>query len=232
MHPYEISVLDESYLFFSLSLDGDASEYVHIGERCVFLLPSVIADFRVTGYEKNGKPLYDYYSAAVCAAAYLIRKRGLPLSEITFETPKGILEIFCTGSGSLSLKINKCKLLLSNHIEICGCVPNAFDADLGGVFRVVSIPFDAEIGKALAPRLVSAALPLPEAVILSTLRDNGLFIKVYSDHNPTPPSKLLCCAAAAFTTGRGGAEFSLENGSMAMVSFSTVEISLKPIFHD
>ena len=232
MHPYEISILDESYLLFSLPNDSKIPECARIGERCVFLLPSVSADFRITGCGKGGKPFFDYYSAAVCAAAYLTVKCGLPLTEINFETPNENLEIFCTGSGSFSVKINKCKLLFSNHIEICGCVPDVFEVDTGGAFRVASVPSDAKFSESLAPRLAGAALPLPQAVILSTLRDNELSIKAYADYNPTPPSTLLCYAAAAYKEGRGTSRLSLGNGAAATVGFSSVEISLKPVLSD
>ena len=230
MHPYEISVLDESYLLFSLPYGGNESDYARVGERCVFLVPSVNADFRITGLGKGGKPLYDYYSATVCAAAYLTVKCGLPLTEISFETPNGNLEILCTGSGSFSVKMNECKLLFSNHIEICGFVPDVAEVETGGIFRVASVPSDAKFSEALAPRLAGAAFPLPQAVILSTLRDNELSIKAYADYNPTPPSTLLCYAAAAYKEGRGTARLSLGNGALATVGFSSVEITLKPIF--
>lgn len=232
MHPYEISVLDESYLLFSLPCGANVSEYARVGERSVFLLPSVNADFRIMGFGKGGKPLYDYYSAAVCAAAYLAVKCGLPLAEINLETPNGNLEILCTGSDSFSVKINKCKLLFSNHIEICGCIPDVAEVETGGMFRVASVPFCAKFSEALAPRLAGAAFPLPQAVILSTLRDNELFIKAYADYNPIPPSTILCYAAAAYKEGRGATRLSLGNGAAATVGFSSVEISLKPVLSD
>ena len=232
MHPYKISVLGESYLFFSLPFGREVSEYARVGERCVFLLPSASADFRVFGYEKNGKPLYDYYAAAVCAAAHLTIECGLPLSEFSFETPKGILKIIYTGNGYFNFGIDKCKLLLSNHIEICGCTQDVFEVDTGGIFRVVPFAFDEGVGEALLSRIAGAAFPLPQAVILSTLYENTLSIKTYADYNPTPPSSLLCFVAAAFAVGRVGAKKVLGKDLIARVGFSSVEISLKPILYD
>ena len=121
MIPYETSVLGDRFLFFSLQSDEEIKKAVSFDKRCVILLPSLDADFKIVGYEKGGVPLCDCYSAAVCAAVHLVKKRGLPLPEISFQTPNGILQILCTGGGEFSVYVDKCKLLLSKSIEICGC---------------------------------------------------------------------------------------------------------------
>ncbi len=236
MHPYEISVLDDRFLFFSLPSERDFSGEAAAVRRCVILLPSLDADFRVIGYEKGGKPLYDYYSAALCAAAHLTSKQGLPLSEIVFEIPTGFLKIACTGGGLFSVDVNKCKLMLPKNVEICGCEADVCDVLAQGLFRVMTVCDAARFDKKVLSRLSSAVLPLPSAVVLSSLENERLSVRTYTDYNPTPPSSLLAYAAAAYRAWEekrlsfSCAMLPFENSSFCRVRYSTVEMTVKPTF--
>ena len=183
MIPYEISVLGDRFLFFSLPSDEEIKNVVSFDKRCVILLPSLDADFKIVGYEKGGAPLCDYYSAAICAAVHLVKKRGLPLSEISFQTPKGILQILCTGGGMFGVLVNKCKLLLSKDVEICGCEPDVCDVEVHGKFRVMRLCEVDGFEKKNLKRLASVALPLPCAVVLSSMENGKLRVRTYTDYN-------------------------------------------------
>ena len=234
--PYEISVLGDKFLFFSLCSDAEISKAVSCGARCVILLPSLVADFRVVGYERQGNPLYDYYSAAVCAAVHLTRIRGLPLDEISFETPQGILEILCTGDGSFTVNIDKCKLLLSKNITICDCYTDVADIYVSAICRVMRLCDVARFDKKALRRLASAVLPLPCAVVLSSADKDVLRVRTYTDYNPAPPSSVLMYAAAAYNELVWsdfeflGKVFSLGKRSYCKVSKSFVCMTVMPTF--
>ena len=234
--PYEISVLGDRFLFFSLPSESEIPKAVPGGKRCVILLPSLDADFRIVGYEKCGKPLCDYYSAAVCAAAHLTKIRGLPLPEISFETPRGILEIICTDDGFFSVNVDKCKVLLSKNITICDCYTDVADIDVHATCRVMRLCDAARFDKKALKRLSSALLPLPHSVVLSSFDRDTLHVRTYTDYNPTPPSSILMYAAAAYNEWFfsnckiSGKIFSFEKLSFCTVSYSAVCMTVKPNF--
>ena len=236
MIPYEISVLGDRFLLFSLPSDKEIPSAQAFGERCVILLPSLVADFRVVAYEKCGKPLADYYSAAVCASAHLTVTRGLPLPEISFETPNGNLEILCTGSGLFSVNVEKCKLSSSKNIEICGCEVDICNVFVQGKFCVMRI-FDASRFDEKTLRcLVSANLPLPSAVILTSGKNDVLRMQAYSEYNPTPPSSVLTHAAAAYAEcssieqKNAGNPIAFSDLCSCRVRYSSVFMTVKAIF--
>ena len=137
MKPEKISVMDEA--FFLYSLTGDEG-YDEVRDGAVILLPSLSADFLVRTANKCGVLPTDYYAAAVSAAAFLIMRRGLPLSEIFFETPHGNLEICCTGRGFFTLTVPKCKLLSRGSQEIMGCEVPVAEVITGAKYKVIHTP--------------------------------------------------------------------------------------------
>ena len=236
MIPYEISVLGDRFLFYSLPSDDEAAKVLELGVRCIILLPSLDADFRIVGCEMGGKPLCDYYSAAVCAAAHLTLKQGLPLSEIGFETPQGFLKIFCTGDGLFHVAVDKCKLLLSKSIEICGCESDVYTVLAHGMFCVMRICDVTRFDKKALRRLASVSLPLPSAVVLTSMKNSTLSVRTYADYNQSPPSSVLEYAAAAFCEC-ASAEAKFECGkilfgdySSCQVKYSSVFMTVKPAF--
>ena len=236
MHPYEINVLGDSFLFFSFESEKRLDEALVLGKRCVILLPSLLADFRVIGYESNKKELYDYYSAAICAAAHLTEKRGLPLSDLSFETPNGIIEIFHTGVGLFTVNINKCKVLLSKSVELCACRLDACDVFVNGIFRVVGASSAKRFDDKLLPRLAGADFPLPCAAVVCSSERGRISLKRYSDYNPTPPSSVLTYAAAAYKEyaflrrKESDAYFCFDDGSSCHVSRRGIEMTVKAKF--
>lgn len=236
MHPYEISVLGEDFLFFSLTSESEADAALKFSKRSAILLPSLNADFRIAGYYEKGKPLCDYYSAALCAAVHLVKKRGLPLSDITFETPNGNLEILCTGDGIFTVSVDKCKLLLSNSIPLAGCMLDIKDVFSKSVFRVVRVGDVLRFDKKMLPRIASSQLPMPCSVVLYSSDGRRICVRSYADYNPAPPSSILINAAVAYSEyldfGAGCVKsvLHLDDSSFCRVSYSCVEVSVKPTF--
>ena len=129
MNPSRISLGSESFLLFPSACRTETVDEIinrYIEENLVFILPSIEEDFKIAAF-KNKKPLIEYYSSAICAAHYLIEKMGLPLSEITFETPNGKIEIFNTGACKFTASIDRCKFLFAKEEEFQGCYIECVD---------------------------------------------------------------------------------------------------------
>lgn len=81
--------------------------------RCdtVFLLPDSEADaFAFSAREDISRA--SNAAIAYAAALFIIRVRGLPLSEISVRTPTGVYEIRCVGNdGKYGILMPKCKIL-------------------------------------------------------------------------------------------------------------------------
>ena len=138
MNPSRICLGDEGFLIFpsGIKMERDRIFREYKDEISVFILPSLKEDFKIEAY-KNSKPLIEYYTSAVSAAFYLINVMGLPLPEISFETPKGIVEIINTDPGTFSFKAEKCKLLFSKSEEVRGCLIECFEFLFINKFRVL-----------------------------------------------------------------------------------------------
>lgn len=138
MNPSKIRLCDESFVVFPSSIKTERNRIFreYKDEIAVFILPSLKEDFKIEAY-KNSKPLIEYYTSAVSAAFYLIDIMGLPLPEISFETPKGRVEIINTDPGVFSFKAEKCKLLFSKSEEVRGCSIEFFDFLFLKNFRVL-----------------------------------------------------------------------------------------------
>jgi len=119
----KITVCTEKYELFSVENRDEAFEILkkELSYKSIFLMPGDSSDFKLLAYDLNKEELSEYYTSALCAAAFLINKRGLPFSEVDFETPEGKIEIFYTDADKFSVKITKCKQLLSYSTEIFGC---------------------------------------------------------------------------------------------------------------
>ena len=112
MTSYIINVLGERLLLVSLSENECVSpSLLEKGMSLVLLYPGLGYDFFVKAYDKSGAERASYSSSIIAAAAFLLFKRGLPLLELTFETPVGRFDVFNTGQGELKIKTPKCKLL-------------------------------------------------------------------------------------------------------------------------
>lgn len=123
MNPSRIALGEESYLVFSSSSLSESIETVkrkYKEDNLVFILPSLKEDFKIEAY-KGEKTQIEYISSSICAACFLIESQGLPLSEISFESPNGKIQIIRTGAGLYELALNKCKQLFTKTIELCGC---------------------------------------------------------------------------------------------------------------
>lgn len=232
----KIDLLGDTFEIFSLSSEEEIDGKFKEGgeEMRVFLLPSLTADFALRVYDKSQKEHREYHAAALIAAAFLIRKRGLPLSDIVFEAPCGKIKVFCTGEGVLRITIDKCKQLLSAQDERTGCDVKYNDLFVTKRIRALHAE-DASLFR--LSRLSEFAMldtEFPSAVLLSSQEEGTL--KMYScrGYSEDFTSSLLLWCCAAFnerTVSRNSlSKFQIPEYSAALeASASSVTVEIEPI---
>ena len=230
---YRTSILGDDFFLFSqenffgpsCTLFGDA--------MTVGLLPSITADFSLIGYTKLGKPLSDYRAAAISAAAFLVLKRGLPLSEILFETPGGNIEVFYTGGRIFEVSTPKCKQIITNKIEVMGCVVEYADFCTDALFRVIRTDNIDNFDLKIIPRFASVGEKTPSSVILYSVKDSKIDMRTYSEFNPSPPSAITCFGIASYAAffKTCASQFAF-GGAICRLDYGGARISLKPEIYE
>jgi len=189
MNHYEINLLGDKYSLISPMGNETPCEC----DICV--LPSLVADFAINTRRKP----HDYYAAALCVAAFFSDIRGLPLSDISLETPKGIIEVFNTGHGRHTVLLEKCKQLLTYTDFVLGCDVEYSDVYLAGAVVRVLLTEDISLVSENALReLAMRSQKIPDAVVAYSNGTCGITLSSASTPSDTPPSMALICAAAAY----------------------------------
>ena len=86
-------------------------------------MPSLKSDISVRAFRHDGKERYRYESSALAAATFLLLVRGLPLDEISVETPMGDFYVnFTENGGKCGIILRKCKILCTNKAILLGGV--------------------------------------------------------------------------------------------------------------
>ncbi len=232
MNPVKIRVMDDDFLVFSLAENAERMEKLNgfEFEYAVFLSPSMDADYYIEAYSKKKKTLSDHYAAAVSAAAFLVLKRGLPLSEISFETASGFIDVFCTGSGLFTVSIQKCKHLYTKTLDVMGCDIRYIDILAGNPCRVINTKNIENFDVSCLPRFVTADENFPAAVVLSSNNGGEVDIVAYTDFNFSAPPRLSLFAAAAYSekySYGSGINFSYKT-STCRIGYSSVTVTTRP----
>ena len=232
MNPVRIKVMSDDFLVFSLPCGVLQTEFLnkYDFEYAVIISPSVEADFHISTYSKGKRLIIDNYAAAISAAAFLVLKRGLPLSEISFETPSGIVNIFCTGDSMFKVLITECKELCTKSKEILGCEIEYTDVLLWDTVRVVKAKNIEAFDVSALPVFLLAGGKLPDSVVLSSKRDKKLSVIAYNKFNPAPLTTLHSFAAAAYLEKTPYKEkiFFEDNVSYCIKDYSTLTVATKP----
>lgn len=233
MNPINIKVLSDEFLVFSLScgafdiaaLDDYKFDYA------VILSPSIAADFYIKVYTKTKDLIKDNYAAAISAAAFLVLERGLPLTEISFETNSGIIDVFYTDLDVFSVSILKCKELCTKTTESLGCEMNYTDVTISGTVRALESKDSESFDLSVLSDFLHAGERFPDAVILTSMRDKKLSVYIYNEYNPAPLTTLHSYAVAAFLQKTAYREkiFFGDNISYFTKEYSTVTVATKPI---
>ena len=225
----KISTIGQVYTVYSRKYDEDLPQ--PFSEPAVLLSPSLSADFAVSGIKNAKTTTADPYTSAICSAAYLNMKSGLPLSEITFETESGNVEIFNTGVGQYLITLNKCKHLSEKTMHVGGSDIEFSDVLCGSVCRIAFVNEDAVVRPELARILTLASDRIPSAVVFATAPNSCGEIsrlRSYFEHSAAPPSRAAICAVAAYAAYIcGTSRFStvrFPSGVIADTSFSSVTL--------
>lgn len=232
----KIDLLGDAFEVFSLGCDEKTPEDMKINAEnvCVFLTPSLAADFSLKAYSSAKEEYCDYYAAALIAAAFLVVKRGLPLSDIVFETPRGNITVFHTGSGKFKIRVEKCKLLFSSKLELSGCEIKYDDIFISEKIRAVHTDDMALFKTEKLCEFVVSDSPFPSAVILSMAKGQKLDVRSYRDFSVTFISNFLLWCGGAYNekmkAGSAPRKFvSEEYGSVFEPAASAVVAEVQPI---
>lgn len=114
-----IVFLGESFDVFSFNeKQEDITKFLDKRDKnvkAVFLYPSEKADVSIESYLSNGEKFYGYELSSIAASIFITEVRGLPLDEVSVETPCGIFEIKRVGSLlKYGIVLEKCKLIYTN----------------------------------------------------------------------------------------------------------------------
>lgn len=229
MKPYKITVMGEDFLLFSQENSRGLCDVQCDLSNVIGLLPSIAADFSLIGYTKRKKTLSDYRAAAISAAAFLIIERGLPLTELLFETPLGNIEVFYTDSGLFEIRTQKCKHIITNSVEVMGCNTVCTDICSDSLFRVIYTENIKNFDLNILSRLVSIGERTPSAVVLYSAKDSEIDFRSYTDYNPSPPSAVSLFAAVSYAEflRNHASEFRFGT-SFCRLAYGGATVSLKP----
>ena len=102
----------------------------------MFILPSLLADLSVVMYNSECKRVSVSYGAAVAAAAFLVKFRGLPLDTVEVEMDKGIESVNFCKAGNISILLPKCKQLLEKS--------RIFQGEIKKTVKIISVKSHAK----------------------------------------------------------------------------------------
>ena len=230
----KIALCTEDYELFSVESMAEALEIIEKGLCCksIFLMPGNSADFMLAAFCANKEEAAEYYTSALCAAAFLITKRGLPLSELVFETPEGEIEIFHTDTDKFSVKIPKCKQMLSFSTELFGSDIKGRDLVVKKRFRALHADDISVFSDDVLKRLVILDEPLPCGVLVSSSSNGNLAVRYYCGFSFEAVSPLLLYSAAAFNeriiSGKAVLDTTVENEG---ISFAAEAFSVTVTAH-
>ncbi len=232
----KIDLLGDVFELFSLGNEEEIDQKIKACREGAYVLlaPSLTADFKLRMYTKNEEKSREYYAAALIAAAFLIKKRGLPLSDILFETPCGNIEVFYTGRGALKIEVDKCKHLLSSQTVCAGCVAKYNDFFITKRIRAVHTDDISLFSKSNLPEFAICDLEFPVSVILSSNEEREVKMHPYSDFCGEFTSNLLLWCCAAFNERMlyhsSASKFQVsEYGAILEVTPSSVTVEIEPI---
>jgi len=106
---FPVASMPDNYLDYIDSRDSRVS--------LAFLLPSLCADIGVKSFFCTGELRANYAASALAAVGFLVCVRGLPLDEVTVETPSGIFEVMKDfATEEFGVLLPKCKILCTKSL--------------------------------------------------------------------------------------------------------------------
>ncbi len=197
MQPYRTRILGDEFSVYS-SLEKDEINLKEQNTNTVIINPSLSRDFEITAYDRAGKISRDVIAPTISAAMFLMKKRGLPLTEFSFETAGANLDVFYTDNNAFIIKPQKCKLLYTNSISLKGCDTVYRDIELSGTFRAISVENVRGFDRELLPLLILSGETVPSSTLASSFCNGELSVCSFSDFSSSGFYEVSTCVVAAY----------------------------------
>lgn len=222
------SVLGENFLLFSQQNFRGPCCAATESATTLGILPSIAADFSLIGYTECAKALSDYYAAAASAAAFLVKKRGLPLSEILFETPVGNVFVTTLNDGFFEILIPKCKYMITKTVDLMGCEVTYSDFQLDGRYRIIYTSDILSFDLDLLRLLTTCGDKVPFLSIVYSLAGNRIQMNSYTARDSSPSSLSLISAVTCAAFYKSGITEFFYSDAVSRFTCDGVVIRVRP----
>ncbi len=231
MKPYRIKLLDDEFCVFSSACVKNEVPKDE-GANTVIINSSLACDFALEVCDKLGNPSSDVIAASISATLFLREKRGLPLTEFSYETRHGNVEVFYTGHTSFLVKPPKCKLSYTNKTTLLGCETLYNDIDVGICARAISVENLEKFDKETLKLLVFSEKMTPSVTLASSYLSGYLSYLCYSDFSRQRVSELSLCTLAAYneyvaSRGKNRSFFASDGKLLIDINTSLIGITLR-----
>lgn len=183
-------------------------DYIDIRDKfsyTVFILPSLKADVSLVMYNSIMKRIKPSYGAALSAAAFLVKYRGLPLDEIDVDVDGEVIKVvFSEKNDKFSVTLPKCKQLLEKSRVFAGNIEKTITlVSFKNIDTSIAIIDASDIDAISSDTLSLIYTSTPEADIAAALEVDDEEWKITAESpNGEPDSVLISCAAAFYKHGK------------------------------
>ncbi len=167
-------------------------------------MPSLKSDISIRAFSCCGRERAHYAAPALAAACFILVVRGLPLDELSVETPVGKFEVlYSKKEEKCGILLPECKLLCSNKAAICSATELFFSEVLtdSGIVRVFECDDCTRFSNESLARLsIGDDGENISASVAFSCHNGSLSLKV---HSVNPSSEGIPCSAvlAALCSG-------------------------------
>ena len=207
MEYFTLSMIDNDFTVIPLTEPNEEKMAESISKstrKTLFIYPSLSSDFAIRGFSNTGKSELDTLSLAFAAAKFFIEKRGLPLSDFTFETERGIVEVFHTPSGFYRAKAPCSFKILARQREVFGCDVTSYDLYSDFFVRAVRVDKFEGADRERFYSFFKLNEPLPDAVLFFSQEQGKVRFESIKRNGETGPSDLQLSALLASLIYRRG----------------------------
>ena len=167
-------------------------------ESIVLLTPSLTADFSVECYNKDGTVRDEIYLPCVAGYDFLLRKRGLPLDTIEFETPRGMITAERDRYGFCKIRLPKCKQIYTKTIVFFGCNIKFADVFSDVFARVIYCENLELFDRNTIRALMLKQEPVPSIVVVVSTHVGEITLDTYDGHRDGKIPDVLSAIASIY----------------------------------
>lgn len=198
MQPYRIKILGDEFSVYSSLDENDGINLKEQNTSTVIINPSLSRDFEVRAYDKHGKLSCDVIAPVIAGVTFLSKKRGLPLTEFSFEAFGKNLDVFYTGNRIFIREAQICKLLYTKSTMLKGCDISYRDIEAGGVFRTIAVENISGLDRELLSLLILSGENTPSVTLASSVFDGEISFSSLSDFSASGFFEITKYTVAAY----------------------------------